>query len=138
MKKNYIEPTQEAGAELFSRGIKGEVMMLNLLRFNEIADYSNHPELTPKEPISGEQAYQRYMQHTAPFLKEHGGELVFMGKASSFFIGPSDEKWDFVMLVKQRSLQDFLAFASNPEYLAGIGHREAAIVDSRLLPIEPK
>ena len=26
-------------------------------------------------------------------------------------------------------------FASNPEYLAGIGHRMAAIKDSRLLPI---
>ena len=138
MTSTYIEPTQEAGVELFTRDIKGEVIMLNLLRFNEVADYSNHTELAPEESISGEQAYQRYMAHTAPFLKEHGGELMFMGKASSYFIGPSDEKWDFVMLVKQRSLQDFLAFASNTEYLAGIGHREAAIIDSRLLPIEPQ
>lgn len=40
-----------------------------------------------------------------------------------------------VMLVRQRSVSDFMAFASNQEYLAGIGHRVAALEDSRLLPI---
>jgi len=39
------------------------------------------------------------------------------------------------MLVKQRSIESFFAFASNSEYLAGIGHRTAAILDSRLLPV---
>jgi hypothetical protein len=29
----------------------------------------------------------------------------------------------------------FLEFASNPDYLAGMGHRLAALEDSRLLPI---
>jgi hypothetical protein len=33
------------------------------------------------------------------------------------------------------SVDDFFAFASNPAYLAGIGHRTAALEDSRLLPI---
>jgi hypothetical protein len=28
-----------------------------------------------------------------------------------------------------------MAFASNPEYLSGIGHRLAALEDSRLLPL---
>jgi hypothetical protein len=39
------------------------------------------------------------------------------------------------MLVRQNSLSDFMAFASNQEYLAGLGHRTAALEDSRLLPI---
>jgi hypothetical protein len=29
----------------------------------------------------------------------------------------------------------FLAFASDPKYLAGMGHRAAALEDSRLLPL---
>jgi hypothetical protein len=29
-----------------------------------------------------------------------------------------------------------MAFASNAEYLAGIGHRTAALEDSRLLPLQ--
>jgi hypothetical protein len=40
-----------------------------------------------------------------------------------------------VMLVRQSSVQSFLAFASNQEYLAGIGHRVAALSDSRILPL---
>jgi hypothetical protein len=39
------------------------------------------------------------------------------------------------MLVRQRSINDFIAFASNKEYLEGIGHRTAALEDSRLLPL---
>ena len=135
MDKYYLEPTQESGKELFTRGIQGPVVMLNLIRFNETADYSDYPDLQPKKAITGEQAYQKYMQHTQPFLEKSGGELMFLGQAGKYFIGPSEQQWDVVLLVKQKSLADFMAFASNPEYLAGIGHRMAAIKDSRLLPI---
>jgi hypothetical protein len=40
------------------------------------------------------------------------------------------------MLVEQASTAAFLAFASNAEYLAGTGHRTAALEDSRLLPLQ--
>jgi len=33
----YLEPTQEAGRAFVMRGIEGEVVMLNLLRFREVA-----------------------------------------------------------------------------------------------------
>ena len=39
------------------------------------------------------------------------------------------------MLIRQSSLEAFFAFASDAEYLAGVGHRTAALEDSRLLPI---
>jgi len=120
---------------LFSRKIEGGVTMLNLLCFKEIADYSAVPELTPGTPITGKDAFRKYIEHTNPFLKESGGELLFYGDAGKLLIGPRDERWDFVMLVRQKSLQDFLAFSSNKEYLAGLGHRTAALEDSRLLPI---
>lgn len=135
MKKTYLEPTEQAAQALFTSGIEGEVVMLNLLRFRKIADYSNHPELAPEEAISGQQAYQKYMEFTTPFLEQSGGELLFSGQAGAFFIGPEDQRWDFVILVKQKSLADFMAFASNADYQAGLGHRTAALEDSRLLPI---
>lgn len=58
-----------------------------------------------------------------------------MGEASNYLIGPIDEVWDAVLLVKQRCVDDFLALEQNKEYMAGIGHRIAALEDSRLLPI---
>ena len=39
------------------------------------------------------------------------------------------------MLVRQTSVAAFLAFASHGAYLAGLGHRAAALEDSRLLPL---
>ena len=75
------------------------------------------------------------MEHTAPFLKHSGGEVLFYGQGGAYLIGPSDERWDAVMLVRQSSMESFLAFASNREYLAGMAHRTAALEDSRLLPL---
>lgn len=135
MTERFLEVSPEAGAALFARNISGAVTMLNLLRFREVADYSAHPELMPDEPISGAAAYQKYIDHTLPFLKASGGELVFLGKGGQYLIGPQDEPWDLVMLVRQKSLADFMAFSSNEGYLAGIGHRIAALEDSRLLPL---
>ena len=135
MKNYFLEPTQETGAALFQRNISGEVVMLNMLRLRDTADYSGSPELMPETPISGRAAFQKYIDHTLPFLTESGGELLLLGDGGRFFIGPDDEQWDVVMLVKQNSVESFFAFASNPEYLAGLGHRTAAVLDSRLLPI---
>ncbi len=51
--KSYIEVSNEAGAALFSRSLTGEIVMLNMLRFRETADYSVFPELAPDTPILG-------------------------------------------------------------------------------------
>lgn len=134
-KRTYLEATEESGRALFSRGVSGPVVMLNLLRFRSVADYSATPELAPPKPVTGEAAYRRYMEHTLPFLRKSGGEVLFHGLGGEFLIGPSDERWDAVLLVRQASLDAFLAFASDPEYLSGIGHRTAALEDSRLLPL---
>ena len=131
----YLEPTQESGRDFMMRGIEGEVVMLNLLRFRDVADYSATPELEPDTPISGADAYQVYIDHTLPHLRESGGDVEFLGEGGSFLIGPVDERWDMVLLVRHKSVQTFMSFASNEAYLGGMGHRLAAISDSRLLPI---
>jgi hypothetical protein len=131
----YLEPTQESGRAFFTRQISGSVVMLNLLRFREIADYSATPALAPPSPITGAAAYRLYMEHTLPHLEKSGGEVIFFGRGGSFLIGPTDERWDAAMLVRQSSVDGFMAFASNSEYMAGIGHRLAALEDSRLLPL---
>jgi uncharacterized protein (DUF1330 family) len=131
----YLEATQKLGSALFSRGIKGEVVMLNLLRFRAVADYSLNPELMPAQPITGRAAYQKYVDHTLPILEATGGGMVFLGEGGNFLIGPEDEYWDVAMLIRQNSLNDFMSFTKHQEYLAGLGHRTAALDDSRLLPL---
>ena len=130
-----IEPTQEAGRLFMQRGFAGPVVMLNLVTFRNVADYSSHPELAPSTPISGADAFDRYVRHTLPYLRDSGGDLLFFGTGGAFLIGPADERWDVAMLVRQTSVASFLSFASHEGYLAGLGHRTAAIADSRLLPL---
>ncbi len=131
----YLETTQASGHALIQRAIRGEIIMLNLLRFRAVADYSHCPHLAAGEPVSGAQAYERYVAHTMPYLIRSGGDLLFSGEGGQFLIGPEHERWDRVLLVRQSSVDSFLAFATDPAYLAGLGHRTAALEDSRLLPL---
>jgi len=131
----HLEPTQESGRALWMRDLKGPVVMLNLLRFREIADYSASPELAPPGQVTGAQAFDLYLAHTRPFLAKSGGELLFLADGGPFLIGPPEERWDRVMLVRQSSVEGFMAFADDAAYLAGLGHRTAALDDSRLLPL---
>ncbi|MCA9915173.1 MAG: hypothetical protein KC496_17580, partial [Anaerolineae bacterium] len=70
-----------------------------------------------------------------PFLEATGGSIMLLGEGGQYLIGPQEERWDLAMLIRQNSLQDFMAFSSNADYLAGMGHRTAALEDSRLLPL---
>lgn len=135
MTNSYLDVTQTQGIHYFSQKIVGEVVMLNLLRFRDIADYSSFPDLKPETPITGREAYQKYIEHTLPYLKASGGDVIFEGNGGKYLIGPESEQWDMVVLVRQKSAADFLSFSSNKDYLKGIGHRTAALIDSRLLPM---
>ena len=95
-------------------------------------DYSASPKLASPTPISGAAAHRLYAAHTLPHL---GGAMTFLGRGGTFLIGPSDERWDVAMLVRHRSVASFMAFASDEGYFAGMGHRTAALEDSRLLPL---
>ena len=134
--ENFVEVSQAQGARFFSSNDgNGPVFMLNLLKFRDIADYEHAPELTPDTPISGKEAYAIYMAEIEPLLNATGGEVILSGNAREYLIGPEHEGWDFVMLVKQASKQDFLAFASDPNAQRITQHRTAAALDSRLLPV---
>ena len=131
----YLDPTDRNAVELFSRQISGPITMLNLLRLRVTADYSTDPDLAPATAITGRAAYDRYIQHTLPYLTESGGELIYLGSGGNYLIGPEGEGWDLAMLVRQNSIESFMNFASNEGYLKGIGHRTAAVWDSRILPL---
>ncbi len=132
----YVDPTPEGGAAFANRVTEGPIVMLNLLRFRASADYTDHPELAPVQPISGADAYRRYMAHGAPFFAAVRGEIQYAGEGGDLLIGPADGRWDLVLLVRYPSKEAFLEFVSNPDYRAGLGHRMAALEDSRLLPLE--
>lgn len=137
MRDCFVEPTREGLAALAERGLDDEVLMLNLLRFRSVADYSQHPQLAPAETTSGQEAYKTYLRHTRPFVEAVGGTVKHTAALSGYLIGPPDESWDLALIVHYPTLAAFMAFVTNPAYLAGTGHRTAAVEDSRLLPLFP-
>ena len=104
--------------------------MLNLLRFNEQANY---PEDMQQAPCSGAEAYSRYGKHAAPKIKQAGAELIWSGNAIASVIAPNDEVWDQVILVRYPSVTAFIKMISDPEYQAIAFHRTAALADTRLI-----
>lgn len=137
-KPAYREVSPEQGARFFGAPDAGEIIMLNLLRFRDRADYSHAPELEPAGGSSGRAAYDRYVEEMTPLLEASGGKVLFSGRAGDFLIGPSDERWDYALLVRQASKAAFLAFATDPQAQRATVHRTAAIADSRLLPLCPE
>lgn len=76
------------------------------------------------------------MTHTLPSIKKYGSEVLFKGNRGDFVIGPIEENWDYVLLVTHESVETFMKFAKDKEYLKTLGHRKSALLDSRLLPIQ--
>ena len=129
-----IEPTREQIQSFVDADVEGPIVMLNLLRYRAVADYSASPELAPDEGITGEQAYQRYSEAVLPHLEKAGAQVRSIATALPSVIGPADERWDVVLLVRYPSRDAFVAMALDPDYLAIAGHRTAALADSRLIP----
>ncbi|MFP6627334.1 MAG: DUF1330 domain-containing protein [Deltaproteobacteria bacterium] len=109
------------------------VVMLNLLRFREQAEY---PSSFEAEPCSGREAYRRYSEHALAALAEVGGKITWVGEALISVIAPEGERWDEVALVEYPSKQAFMQLAMTVESNRSAVHRTAALSDSRLIAME--
>ncbi|MDX1803510.1 MAG: DUF1330 domain-containing protein [Alcanivorax sp.] len=109
------------------------IVMLNLLRFREVAEYRDGPA-----NYSGREAYRRYSQVALGKVQGVGGEPVWTGKALAGVIAPQDEHWDEVLLVRYPSKQAFMAMLSDPEYREATRHRTAALSEARLVAMQER
>lgn len=106
------------------------VVMLNLLRFRQQAEYAD----ASVPPCSGRSAYAQYSKLIEPLLALAGARIVWVGKAHGSLIAPSGEEWDEVLLVQYPAKEAFLGMIQSPAYQAIVHHRTAALADSRLVP----
>ncbi len=106
------------------------IVMVNLLKFKEQAQYD---EGSTHSACSGEQAYQRYTDVAFDKIKQAGGSVSFVSTSMGTLIGPEDESWDKVILVKYPSFRAFLAMIMADEYQAASVHRTASMDNARLI-----
>ena len=115
----FIDPTSEQFRDFAKSSVTGKVMMLNLLKFKK---------------DGGEQQYQKYMAATTPFMQKTNAKVIFYGKPTFSFIGPTELEWDKVLIVEYANKADFLNMITAEGYPAAM--RTAALEDSRLIVCE--
>lgn len=129
-----VEPTAAQLGALDALDADRPVVMLNLVRFRDVADYADRPDLAPDGPISGAEAYRRYNREAQASLEAIGGTVEHFRACSPTFIGPDGEHWDAMLTVTYPNPAAFRALITDPAYLEAAAHRTAALVDSRLIP----
>ena len=126
MQKN-IDPTREQFEQFKQLPRDQPVMMLNLVRLSETANYADGRTAT------GAQAYASYGESSDAIFRKVGGEIIWRGKPESIVIGPVDEQWDVAFIARYPTAGAFLAMVTDPNYQAIVFHRQAAVLDSRLI-----
>ena len=126
-----IEPSPEQLQRLIAEADdETPIVMINLLRYRERADY---PPGSGEEPCSGREAYQRYGASVTPMLAEVGGKILWLGNVKQTVIRPEGEEWDDAILVQYPSRKAFLTMVMRADYQRIAIHRSAALADSRLI-----
>ncbi|WP_299588703.1 DUF1330 domain-containing protein [uncultured Tateyamaria sp.] len=112
------------------------IEMLNLVRFNDLADYPGDHTLA-RDGLTGAQAYARYGKQSGPVLARVGGSILWRGGFDTVLIGPADEAWDAMFIARYPDAGAFLAMVTDPEYQRAVVHRQAAVKTSRLIRCAP-
>ena len=121
---NDVMPSQpEQVAALGEPGPDGPIVMVNLLKFKQRAEYADGRETD----LTGRQAYALYGQAVAGILPEFGGRVLFAGNVSFLSLGQVEELWDEVALAEYPNRAAMLAMTTSPQWMEAAVHRTAGL-----------
>lgn len=110
----------------------GPIHMLNLIRLREAAQYPDG------RPATGREAYGHYSRLSAAPAQALGMRIVWRGGFELMMVGPQDEAWDICFVAQYPNIEAFVALMRHPEYRAAMAHRQAGVLDSRLIRFMPR
>ncbi len=109
----------------------GPIHMLNLIRLREQAEYHDSRIST------GADAYKRYSDMSSPVFQKLGGKIVWRGEHELTMVGPHNEAWDIAFIAEYPNVEAFLEMMKNSTYRDAMRHRQAGVLDSRLVRFGP-
>lgn len=119
-------PTDDQIAELAARAGDGPVVMLNLNRYREVAQYeTGHPSAALG--LSGRDAYLRYGMVALDAVTTLGGRILWQSDARMLAVGGADDWYDEVVAVWYPDTGAFLRLVEHPGYVEAHAHRDAAL-----------
>ncbi len=124
---HYIDPERDQFEAFKNLPRDKPVMMLNLVRFRDKAAYEDGRQAT------GAKAYAAYGAESAPIFRRVGGEIIWRGRPEIMLIGPKEKRWDMIFVARYPTAGAFLEMVTDPGYQEAVKHRQAAVLDSRLI-----
>ena len=119
--ENAVQPDPTAIPAFLA--VKGEVAMLNLLKFRERAVYEDGRATE----LSGEEAYDLYAAEMRKLVEASGGRFAFGADVVGLLLGEVEELWDAVGIAVYPSPQTLLEIATSDAYRAIEVHRIAGL-----------
>ncbi|MEO1013840.1 MAG: DUF1330 domain-containing protein [Pseudomonadota bacterium] len=122
---NELMPGEAQVAEMQRPGPKddGPIVMVNLLKFKEKAEYADGRDTD----FSGRKAYQLYAMKAAELVYKHGGQIIYAGDTSFLTLGQCDPLWDEVALAYYPNRKALYAMSISPEWGDISVHRAAGL-----------
>ena len=130
---NALYPTSERMRMLVGESNPAAIVMLNLLKFREKAEYADGRANT----LNGRQAYGLYAEAMRGIVERVGGKFLFYGDIAGLVIGEIDDLWDSAALVQYPSSADFARIAMLPEVQTIGIHRAAGLKGQLLIRVAP-
>jgi len=124
---NSVDPTRQQFDTFKNLPRDTPIMMLNLIRLRDEAQYPDGRN------ASGAAAYKSYGEEGEPIFKSVGGEIIWRGKPECVVIGPLEEAWDLAFIARYPNAGAFMAMITDADYKQAVVHRQAAVLDSRLI-----
>lgn len=121
---NEVLPSStERLAAMAEPGPDGPIFMVNLLKFNDQAEYEDGRATE----LTGREAYQLYGAAVSNLITEYDGEIVFAGDVTFLSLGQVEELWDEVAIAKYPNRGALLAMSTSDEWRAAAVHRAAGL-----------
>tara|TARA_R110000824_G_scaffold118960_15_gene272344 strand:+ start:37021 stop:37437 length:417 start_codon:yes stop_codon:yes gene_type:complete len=124
-----VYPEREKLMELAGSTDTNPIIMLNLLKFRDVAKYSDGRE----SKLSGREAYMLYGEKMRDIVTSGGGRMLISADLKDVVIGKVSDLWDVVALVEYPSAAGFFAIAASPEVMEIGVHREAGLEGQLLI-----
>ena len=120
---NAVTPTAEQIEGFLAPDAAGPIFMVNLLKFNERAEYEDGRETR----LSGREAYALYAAEVAKVITQVGGKLVFGANVERLMLGEVEELWDQVAIAMYPSRAAMVEMIQLPESAEISVHRTAGL-----------
>ena len=131
-----VNPRQDqiaAAAAIAGTDADGPLVMLNLNRYRERAEYTADPPGGGSPDVSGREAYERYGEVALSLLTRLGGQVRWHTTARMTVIGDDSDIYDEVIAVSYPSAQAFLELALDPGIGIALAHRDAGLKRAALI-----